>query len=297
MRNAVTGSEVEIPTSSLQKPRELRRRLRMSDPQSSLVVSDADINVDTQTKRYWFSRNPSVGAVLAEQTGVKLPAQLGFLGSLPFVVFGALLIAAAAQITFLFPCIIGYTGVFWQNGNYCVDTNRLSEVTPTNCPVDLCGSKRIPVTMQTYAVLLNGAVGGTSGTLATIFYVFLVCVGAPFGAGGHIDYVWNPGSLVGPSGGYFWGFIAATAIMARCAAQGHDRPRSAYWMILWMAAAEVAMYACAIFWLPFGVAIVTKTSPSAYCAAGATACLNKLFTSAFVPFVAGGCTCVLCVCK
>jgi biotin transporter BioY len=39
--------------------------------------------------------------------------------------------------------------------------------------------------MQTFAVLLNGALAGSrTGTASTILYVILVCLGAPFGAGG-----------------------------------------------------------------------------------------------------------------
>jgi hypothetical protein len=77
--------------------------------------------------------------------------------------------------------------------------------------------------------------------------------------------------------------------MARCTQHGHDRPRSAYMLILWLLAAEVAMYACGLFWLPFGLAIGRGVSPSAICpaSAGAGPCLNNILNWGLVPFIPG----------
>ena len=305
LRNRDTGASVDVPASALQRPKELRRRVRLADPQASLAPTDGDITIDAANKKYWMKTYPSVGTVLLSNAGV--PAQLGFLRGALYVVLGAFFLAGAAQVTFLFPCIIGYTSVSVGTNSYCVANGAMSQVTPgVSCPAAVCGSARIPVTMQTYAVLLNGAVAGASGTWATVLYVAMVCVGAPFGAasGGHGTPMWKKGAIISPSGGFFWGFIAASAIMARCAAKGHDRPRSAYWMVLWMFAAEAAIYACGLFWLPFGLAIQANVSPAKICPSGAQLCLNNVFNWGFTPFVPGessgagccfvstGCVCV-----
>ena len=85
--------------------------------------------------------------------------------------------------------------------------------------------------------------------------MLLVCLGAPFGADGLSDPIWARGALAGPTGGSFIGFIAASYIMGRCAEAGHDRPRRVHRLVAWMLAAEAAIYACGLFWLPFGMAI------------------------------------------
>ena len=112
------------------------------------------------------------------------PPLVFFLGTYWYILLGALFIAACAQIQFLFPCLLDHTDINLNGISYCVPNSRLSEVTSTTCPTDIC-SQRIPVTMQTFAVLLNGALAGSrTGTASTILYVILVCLGAPFGAGG-----------------------------------------------------------------------------------------------------------------
>ncbi len=120
----------------------------------------------------------------------------------------------------------------------------------------------------------------------------LVCLGAPFGAGGRVDPIWRlplGGAILGPTGGYLAGFLPASYIMGRCAEAGSDRPRSFYRMLPWMLAAEAAIYACGLFWLPFGLAISAGVSPAAICpaAAGAGPCLKNIFSWGFVPFVPG----------
>lgn len=101
--------------------------------------------------------------------------------------------------------------------------------------------------------------------------------------------MWNKGAIVGASGGYFYGFVFATMIMAAASARGHDRPRSAYWLVPWLLAAEAAIFACGLFWMPFGLAIKAGKSPSSICPAsgGAAACLSNLANWGLVPFLPG----------
>ena len=217
------------------------------------------------------------------------PPLVFFLGTYWYVLLGALFIAACAQIQFLFPCLLDHTDVTSNGLSYCVPNSRLSEVTSTTCPTDIC-SQRIPVTMQTFAVLLNGALAGSrTGTASTILYVILVCLGAPFGAGGKVDPIWSKGAILAPTGGFLIGFIFATFIMGRCAEAGKDRPRRVLWFILYMLLAEGAMYACGLFWLPFGLAIKAGVSPSKICPTDAATCLKNIFNWGFVPFIPGDC--------
>ena len=165
---------------------------RLSPPRISLHPSAGDIVVDARARTYRFARYPPLAFLVH---------------SWLYVVFGAFLIAAAAQVSFLFPCYGGQTAVSTVSGApFCVpDASVPSLPSPlTRCDPSVCVA-RIPVTMQTYAVLLNGALAGRTGALATALYVFMVCMGAPFSAGGRALAVWQRGALIGPSGGFFFG--------------------------------------------------------------------------------------------
>ena len=284
LRNADTGAAVSVPSSALARPAELRRRVKLSDPQA--VVNERSISVDVASRTYRLpvGANPPLIALLPPYIG---PSNLGFLsGARWYIIVGALLVAAAAQTRFFFPCTIGTTAVSWGGDSYCVPSDQTSQVTPASCPASIC-AKQVPVTMQTYAVLLNGAIAGGSGVLATVLYVILCCVGAPFGADGKYAPVWAKGAIVGASGGYFYGFVFASLIMARASSRGHDRPRSAYWLVAWMLAAELAIFACGLFWMPFGLAIVSNKSPSAICPGSASDCLRNIANWGLVPFIPG----------
>ena len=81
----------------------------------------------------------------------------------------------------------------------------------------------------------------------------------------------------------------ASLIMARASSLGHDRLRSAYMLIPWLLASEVTIYACGLFWMPFGMAIRRGVNPSAICPAdkGAATCLNNIANWGLVPFIPG----------
>jgi len=78
----------------------------------------------------------------------------------------------------------------------------------------------IPVTGQTFGVLLvGGALGASRGVTSIGLYVLLGVVGLPvFTNGGHGIEV-----IFGASGGYLIGFIVAGAIVGRLAELGWDR--------------------------------------------------------------------------
>jgi biotin transport system substrate-specific component len=78
----------------------------------------------------------------------------------------------------------------------------------------------VPVTGQTLAVLLTGALlGSRRGTLSLIAYLLEGLIGLPvFAAGGS-----GPAYIMGPTGGYLVGFIAAAYVIGRLAEHGWDR--------------------------------------------------------------------------
>src|SRR6184192_979114 len=78
----------------------------------------------------------------------------------------------------------------------------------------------IPITGQTFAVLLTGALlGSRLGALAIIAYLIEGASGLPFFAGGHFGLA----HLVGATGGYLISFPAAAYITGAFAEHGWDR--------------------------------------------------------------------------
>lgn len=67
----------------------------------------------------------------------------------------------------------------------------------------------VPITLQTLAVLLSGALlGSRAGALAQLVYLAEGLAGLPVGAGGNSGLPW----LMGPTGGYLIGFVAAAFV-------------------------------------------------------------------------------------
>jgi biotin transport system substrate-specific component len=78
----------------------------------------------------------------------------------------------------------------------------------------------VPFTLQTLAVLLaGGALGTRRGAMSTVLFIALGAVGLPvFAESRHgLDVI------LGATGGYLVGFIAATALVGRLAELGWDR--------------------------------------------------------------------------
>jgi biotin transport system substrate-specific component len=78
----------------------------------------------------------------------------------------------------------------------------------------------IPITGQTFAVLLTGALlGSRLGAMAMIAYLVEGASGLPFFSGGHGGLL----HLLGPTGGYLIAFPAAAYITGAFAEHGWDR--------------------------------------------------------------------------
>jgi len=105
----------------------------------------------------------------------------------------------------------------------------------------------VPMTMQTYVVLVVAMAYGTRLGVATILaYLFLGVLGAPVFAGTPYQGL-GLQYMVGPTGGYLLGFALATYAMGKLAERGWDRtPLRA---LAAMALGHVLILGCGIAWL------------------------------------------------
>ena len=101
----------------------------------------------------------------------------------------------------------------------------------------------VPVTGQTFAVLLVAAALGRLGLASVIAYLVEGAIGLPVFAGGGFGVA----TIVGPTGGYLIGFALAAALVGSAAERGWDR--SFISALAAMAIGEVAIYACGLAWL------------------------------------------------
>jgi biotin transport system substrate-specific component len=102
----------------------------------------------------------------------------------------------------------------------------------------------VPVTGQTFAVLLVGAaLGRTRGSAAVLAYLAEGAAGLPVFAGG----LAGPAVLLGPTGGYLFGFLPAAWICGALAERGWDRRLLT--TLAAMAAGDLAIFAVGVPWL------------------------------------------------
>ena len=113
----------------------------------------------------------------------------------------------------------------------------------------------VPITLQTFFVLLSGVVMKRNAVVPASLYVLLGAMGLPIFHSG----LSGPGVLLGPTGGYLAGFVLAAGI----AGLGYE------WQSSWLRAgvlilATAVIYACGAGWL----ALSTGMPPLAAIAAG-----------------------------
>jgi len=101
----------------------------------------------------------------------------------------------------------------------------------------------VPVTGQTFAVLLVAASLGRLGLASVIAYLIEGAIGLPVFAGGASGVAY----MTGPTGGYLIGFALAAAIVGSAAERGWDRQLVT--ALAAMLIGEVAIYACGLAWL------------------------------------------------
>ncbi len=104
----------------------------------------------------------------------------------------------------------------------------------------------VPITGQTFAVLLSGAVlGSRRGAMSQLSYLAIGATGLPFwfAPGGTLGIA----SLLGPTGGYLVGFVAAAFVVGLLAERGWDR---SFWKaVLAMVAGSAVIYLFGLPWL------------------------------------------------
>jgi len=105
----------------------------------------------------------------------------------------------------------------------------------------------VPMTMQTFVVLLLGiAYGPRLGVITGALYLMEGALGLPvFAKGAGVAY------LMGPTGGYLFGFVLAMGVCGRLADRGWSR--TAMSMLAVMLIGEILIFAPGVLWL--GVAI------------------------------------------
>jgi biotin transport system substrate-specific component len=112
----------------------------------------------------------------------------------------------------------------------------------------------VPITGQTFGVLLvGGALGFRRGLASVLLYVLLGVIGLPFFAEGRSGLA----IVFGASGGYLVGFILAGALVGRLAELGWDRHIAG--AVGAMAVGNALIYVVGVPWL----AIVTQSDPAA----------------------------------
>jgi biotin transport system substrate-specific component len=102
----------------------------------------------------------------------------------------------------------------------------------------------VPITGQTFAVLLLGALYGSMRGPATVLtYLALGVVGLPVFAGGTFGIA----RLVGPTAGYLVGFVAAACVVGLLSERGWDRK---FWSTaVSMIIGNGIIYVAGVLWL------------------------------------------------
>jgi len=123
----------------------------------------------------------------------------------------------------------------------------------------------VPVTAQTFSVLLTGAaLGIRRGVVATGLYLLLGAIGLPvfawdaqaqaYASGiGTIATLGPGGVVLGGTGGYLVGFVLASAVVGRLAELGWDRKVGG--AVVAMLIANVLVYAIGLPWLALAASL------------------------------------------
>ena len=101
----------------------------------------------------------------------------------------------------------------------------------------------VPITLQTFFVLLSGAFLGTRlGSLTQAAYVFLGLSGLPVFTGAGSGFLY----LAGPTGGYIFGFLVAVLLIGRYIKTAGNNFFS---VLVLFFLADLALLACGALWL------------------------------------------------
>lgn len=122
----------------------------------------------------------------------------------------------------------------------------------------------VPVTLQTLAVLMAGCLLGSGrGALAVLAYLGEGFAGLPVFSAGRAGIA----HLLGPTGGYLLGFLAAAFVVGVCAERGASRSWLGTWAMLILG--NIVLYIPGVVWL------------------GAYTGMGRALSLGLAPFVAG----------
>lgn len=103
----------------------------------------------------------------------------------------------------------------------------------------------VPLTLQTFFVLLAGAyLGAGLGAASQIGYIFLGLVGLPIFTHAGSGFLY----LLGPTGGYIFGFVLASLLVGKFIRQCGNNFFAAFLTIF---LADMALLLCGVIWLRF----------------------------------------------
>lgn len=103
----------------------------------------------------------------------------------------------------------------------------------------------VPITLQTFFVLLSGAVLGRHlGLMSQLGYLLIGLAGLPVFQG----YASGPAVFLGPTGGYLAGFAVASYFVG---AVTHDREAGYSGLVLSLVIGSLIIYAFAFLWLVY----------------------------------------------
>lgn len=117
------------------------------------------------------------------------------------------------------------------------------------------GFTPVPITGQTFAVLLVGAAyGSVLGAASLLLYLLLGLAGVPWYS--EQKHGWEVFS--GATGGYIVGFVLAAAVTGFLAQRGWDKRFSS--SIAAMLTGSVVIYACGVVWLHHSIGVNWSTT-------------------------------------
>lgn len=132
----------------------------------------------------------------------------------------------------------------------------------------------VPITLQTFAVLLAGVVlGARWGGASQALYAGIGAAGVPWFAGMSAGV----GTILGPTGGYIVGFVLAAAVVGYVTDRRQLARRFVPLVGLLAVANFVVIYGVGLPWLYAWLALVQGSAPS----------LSGLLTMGLLPFIPG----------
>lgn len=124
----------------------------------------------------------------------------------------------------------------------------------------------VPVSLQTFFTFLAGTLlGGYAGALSQIIYILLGIIGIPVFAGGQAGI----GVLLGPAGGYLFGFIVGAFVIGKIIETRKDA--GFVWVLVALLIGDLIIYAVGTVQL----SLVARLSPM------------KALLTGVVPFLPG----------